>query len=212
MSDQSDWLSLGEAAALLGVHPTTLRHWADQGDLPSQRTPGGHRRFQRRVVEQWLTRPRAETGSGEAQLIMQAALGHARMQIGSGQLDGLPWYDRMNEDARQTHRAMGRRLLELLTRYLANDQSQNRTALLHEAQALGAEYARTSAGQELTLTESVQAFLLFRDLLVDSVIQLAEVLSLRTPADWGERLRQVNHITDELLLALIEEFPKNLSD
>src|SRR5512139_1247870 len=120
MSDQSDWISLGEAATLLGVHPTTLRHWADQGDVPSQRTPGGHRRFQRRVIEQWLATGAAETPPtpGEVQMMLRTAMGNARLQIGGGQLAGLPWYEALDEEARQAHRELGRRLLELLTRHL----------------------------------------------------------------------------------------------
>lgn len=40
-------LRLSEAAAVLGVHPDTLRRWADSGKVPSARTPGGERRFNR---------------------------------------------------------------------------------------------------------------------------------------------------------------------
>jgi len=206
MTDPAEWISLGEAATLLGVHPTTLRAWADQGEIPSQRTPGGHRRFQRGVVEQWLT-ARAQPSalsSTEVQLMIQSALGNARMQIGGGQLDGLPWYDRLDEQARQTQRELGRSLLELLTRYLA--ATDHKAALLHEVQRLGGEYARHTRSQGLTLSETVQGFLFFRDLLTDTVIQLAEILSLRTPSDWGSRLREVNHLTDELLLALIDGY------
>jgi excisionase family DNA binding protein len=39
------WLSLNEAAQQLGVHPVTLRRWADDGEIPVMVTPGGHRRF-----------------------------------------------------------------------------------------------------------------------------------------------------------------------
>jgi len=206
MTEPGDWISLGEAATLLGVHPTTLRTWADQGEIPSQRTPGGHRRFQRGVVEQWLTTRNqpANPSSSEAQFMIQSALGQARLQIGGGQLDGLPWYDRLDEQARQTHRGLGRNLLELLTRYLA--ETEHKATLLHEVQRLGGEYARHTRQQGLTLAETVQGFLFFRDLLTESVIQLAEILSLRTPSDWGARLREVNHMTDELLLALIEGY------
>jgi excisionase family DNA binding protein len=205
MADQSDWIGLGEAAAILGVHPTTLRHWADQGDLPSQRTPGGHRRFQRSVVEHWQTRTTQQSSApGEAQMMLRSALGHARLQIGAGQLTGQPWYEHLDEQARQAHRELGRSLLELLTRYLAGEEGQ--IALLREARTLGATYAKLSLQQGLTLSEMVQAFLFFRDLLIESVIQLAELLSLHTPLDWGNRLRQVNRLTDELFMSLIDEY------
>ena len=46
-----EWLSLRRASALIGVHPATLRSWADQGRVASQRTAGGHRRFRRSDLE-----------------------------------------------------------------------------------------------------------------------------------------------------------------
>ena len=47
----SELLSLTEAASLLGVHPATLRRWADQGDILVMVTPGGHRRFPRSEID-----------------------------------------------------------------------------------------------------------------------------------------------------------------
>ena len=44
-SNNETWLTLSEAAGLLDVHPTTLRRWANNGDIPVMVTPGGHRRF-----------------------------------------------------------------------------------------------------------------------------------------------------------------------
>ncbi len=206
MSEQSEWVSLGEAADILGVHPTTVRHWADNGDLPSQRTPGGHRRFRRRDLVQWASSREREIAPSEAQLMMQTALGRARLEVGDGQLHGLNWYDRFDEQTRRAHRALGRRLLEMLTGYLTDPAS--RSAMLGEIRKMGAEYARLSVSSHLGLSDSVRAFLFFRDLITDSVIQMAELLSLRTPHDWSDRLRQVNIITDELLLALIDEYER----
>ena len=50
-------LRLSEAAALLGVHPDTLRRWADAGQVPCTRTPGGERRFTRADVEAVYGKP-----------------------------------------------------------------------------------------------------------------------------------------------------------
>jgi excisionase family DNA binding protein len=46
-----EWLSLREAADMLGIHPATVRQWADRNELPSRRTSGGHRRFRRSDIE-----------------------------------------------------------------------------------------------------------------------------------------------------------------
>ncbi len=49
-----DWLRLAEAAALLGVSPSTLRRWGDTGKVACRRTPGGQRRFARPEIMRWL--------------------------------------------------------------------------------------------------------------------------------------------------------------
>ena len=50
----SQWLSLGPAAHLLGVSEVTLRHWADAGRVRSYRTVGSHRRFSREDLQALL--------------------------------------------------------------------------------------------------------------------------------------------------------------
>ncbi len=54
-------LTISQAAARLGVHPDTLRAWADKGLVPVIRTPTGYRRFVPEVIE----RVRAEMGLGK---------------------------------------------------------------------------------------------------------------------------------------------------
>ncbi|HEX5466162.1 MAG TPA: helix-turn-helix domain-containing protein [Candidatus Limnocylindrales bacterium] len=53
-SGVDEWLSLGPASRLLGVDPDTLRRWADAGQVEAFATPGGHRRFNRRSLEQLI--------------------------------------------------------------------------------------------------------------------------------------------------------------
>ncbi len=48
--NMDEWLSLSDAAKLLGVHPSTVRLWSDKGVLPTHRTSGGHRRYRRNEV------------------------------------------------------------------------------------------------------------------------------------------------------------------
>jgi excisionase family DNA binding protein len=51
----NDLISIGAAAKLLGMSVKTVRRWADDGDLPAERTPKGQRRFRRSDVEAAMT-------------------------------------------------------------------------------------------------------------------------------------------------------------
>ncbi len=50
-SEPGRLMTTQEAAKLLGVGPSSVKRWADDGRLPSIKTPGGHRRFRARDVE-----------------------------------------------------------------------------------------------------------------------------------------------------------------
>jgi excisionase family DNA binding protein len=54
--NEPDWLTLGQAAKFLGVAQSTIRKWSDQGRVPAFYTPGGHRRYRRHDLEQFLER------------------------------------------------------------------------------------------------------------------------------------------------------------
>ena len=42
---ETKWVNLSRACTILGVNESTVRRWADSGDIRCFRTPGGHRRF-----------------------------------------------------------------------------------------------------------------------------------------------------------------------
>lgn len=50
--DPEEFLSVNEAAQLLGVSATTVRNWASDGRLEELRTAGGHRRFRAAEVRE----------------------------------------------------------------------------------------------------------------------------------------------------------------
>ena len=54
--DDSEWLTLGQAARFLGVAQSTIRKWSDAGRVPAFYTPGGHRRYRRSDLETFLDR------------------------------------------------------------------------------------------------------------------------------------------------------------
>jgi excisionase family DNA binding protein len=76
MAPQPEWLTLGQAAKYLGVAQSTMRKWSDLGRVSAFYTPGGHRRYRRADLDQFLDRsgpgavPSQSSGSGPLVLIV----------------------------------------------------------------------------------------------------------------------------------------------
>jgi excisionase family DNA binding protein len=68
-SGEPDWLTLGRAAKYLGVAQSTIRKWSDQGRVPAFYTPGGHRRYRRGDLDNFLERS-GPSGGGPTVLIV----------------------------------------------------------------------------------------------------------------------------------------------
>jgi excisionase family DNA binding protein len=204
MSDQSDWLSLQEAAQLLGVHPATVRNWADEGKIFSRRTPGGHRRFRKADLMQFAN-AQGELQPLELQVILQNALGQTRMQVGDGTLSHEGWYARMSEPTRAELRQQGRRVLEGIRHYLASGAQDTQ---LTSAIKLGEEYARALRQDQMTLPQAVRGFFYFSDVVTNSILTWSEITP-RNPSDWATLLRQVNTYINAMLLSIIEYYEED---
>jgi len=207
--EKADWLSLGEASHLLGVHPATLRQWADQGKIPVFRTPGGHRRFAEADVRALLESKSKPVTRPGLQILVQSALGRTRLEVSGGRLEGELWYERFDEAAKEEHRQLGQRLLGLVVRYL--NEGQEQAAALQEGLKLGQEYGRRAFDRGLSLTEAVQAFLLFRDFLIESVVQMAGTASQPGVSNVIDTHRRVNSFANEVLLAMVETYEVGLN-
>lgn len=190
----SEWLSLRDAAKLMGVHPATLRTWADRGRIGSRRTEGGHRRFKRADLLAWIEMHRSNDAG--AQVLVQNALGRLRIEMERADTAWLAGYD---EETRHAHRALGRRLLNELARESAEP-------VRFTAEDIGREYAALSRRRSLSRVEAVQAFLFFRDTIVDSLVQMASVLEPIAAPGWPAVHRRFSAFLNEVLLALLRAY------
>ena len=198
-----EWLSLREAADLLGMHPATVRLWADRNEIPSRRTSGGHRRFRRTDIEARLRQEIEPRPSAAAQMLRQSVLGRVRFAFTDGTLNTLPWYQHFNTAARDAFRELGRRVLDLLLRALS--EGTDREALRLDAIQLGTAYGTITCQAKVPLADAVRAFLYFHTLFDETILQLAEIRGTREQdIPWVESLYQIQAITNEILPAMIE--------
>src|ERR1700675_632877 len=114
-----EWLSLSDAAKVLGVHPSTVRLWSDKGVLPTHKTQGGHRRYKRSEISLWAesSRRSSEIQSDE---MMNEVVRNVRIQISEGRLQAESWYQKLDENARAQYRLTGRSLFHGLMNYMAS--------------------------------------------------------------------------------------------
>jgi excisionase family DNA binding protein len=197
----ADWLSLHEAAELLGVHPGTVRIWSDKGLLPVYRTKGGHRRYKHSEVQLWAKTARGQPAIEPASVV-QAALRNMRLQISVGRLEAEPWYQKLDAEARTQYRDSAHTLFQGLMHYLAAGGDDG----VPEAHSIGYEYASRARRFGLGRMDAARAFLFFRDMLLQSMIQVYQEANVPSGQAWGEILHGVNAFTDLILLNLLETY------
>ena len=201
LTEEKEWLSLGQVAGLLGVHPSTIRLWSDQGRIPVHRTLGNHRRYIRSEVELWAQASR-KARKVEPENITWFALRRIRFQIDKGQLEAETWYQNLSEEAREQYRQSGRFLVQGLARYLSSKES----GMIAEAHSLGYEYASRGRRCDMDYVDAARAFLFFRNALLESIIAVFQEAGFPSGSDWSEMLNRAFAFTDQILLALLETY------
>jgi len=199
-----EWLSLSDAANLLGVHPSTVRLWSDKGVLPVHKTQGGHRRYKRGEILLWAeTNSKSREESLEPEGMMQEVVKNVRMQISEGHLEAEAWYQKLDDEARQQYRLSARSLFQGLMNYVVTKGEDAST----ETYAIGYEYASRARRYNLSYVDAVKAFLFFRNTLIDSVVRVYS--EAKVPAKRAaEMYTKMHTFTDEILISLLETYRK----
>jgi excisionase family DNA binding protein len=197
-----EWLSLSDAAKLLGVHPSTIRIWSDKGTIPVHKTQGGHRRYKRTEILLWAeSNSKSKEEAIEPEGMMQEVVKNVRMQISEGRLQEESWYQKLDEEARLQYRMSARSLFQGMMTYVAT----NGEGAESEAYAIGYEYASRARRYNLSYVDAAKAFLFFRDTLVESVIKVyteANVPSKKAT----EMYTKMHTFTDDILISLLDTY------
>ena len=199
-----EWLSLSDAAKLLGVHPSTVRLWSDKGVLPVHKTQGGHRRYKKGEILLWSqTNSRSGNEAIAPEGMMQEVVKNVRMHISEGRLEAETWYQKLDEDARVQYRMSARSLFQGLMNYVATNGEEAAT----EAYAIGYEYASRARRYQLSYVDAARAFMFFRDTLVESVIKVYSEANVPSKQA-TDMYTKIHTFTDEILISLLETYRK----
>lgn len=201
------WLSLKKAADQLGVHPTTLRRWADAGDVPVYVTPGGHRRFLEADIAALIEHQMQQLPDAPQKAWAQKALLTTQRRIQDA--SHVKWIEVFSEEERQRQRQIGQRLLGLIMQHISMPDADD--TLLIEAQDIATHYAQSCIAQGLSAAQALEIVIFFRDGIVESALQMPQV------ADYDDNsrlrlLRRLNQVFNLLQLTLINQYEQLLLD
>lgn len=194
-------LSITAAAKLLGVHPLTLRSWAEKGYVPHYRTPGGHRRFKRHELLAFVAQ--MNQGSPEDGLVQAArsAIRDAISTMPEDRPDLAVRRDAMHieSDQRDTIRAVGQKLLELTVEYAAGKSE----SVLENARDIGRTYGDFATRHGLSLSDTVATFNFFRDAIIETTFE-SKVQSGEIDTSNPKLYRRLNRFFNEVLLEMVQ--------
>lgn len=194
-SEGRRWLALGAASRVMDVNEATLRQWADHGLIKVFRTPGGHRRFFREDLHRILKGRSNAPTQDERQRWEDAVLKRIRRHLSNGSVADEPWFTSVDQGAKNRMRLFGRRLLSLLAQ--AALEKRRRPDLRAEAHALGKEYGLEMAARGLPLSEPVEAYIFFRNLVAQGTQR----------NDWPH----VAPLEDQVLLGITAAYEERVS-
>jgi len=204
----SRWLTLGQAARFLGVHPVTLRRWADGGEIPCLRTPGGHRRFLEEDLVAFLSGRRREASLPVSEEIAHGMFHQARWAVVEG-VTREPWYAAFDDADRAARRESGRRILGLAIQYAL--RTAGREPILEEGRRIGWEYGQDAARRGLSLVDTVRAFLFFREALIRSA-RPGLLTRGQYDAEDIHIHRSLRQFLDQVLFAALEAYERAMRD
>lgn len=191
------WLTLGQASKLLGVHPATLRQWSDEGKVSLFRTPGGHRRFARPEIERML-HVLPVRGPGLSAFVATETVQRTRQELDAahGQQS---WMQHLDVEQREQWRSAGRQAVALLASLINREPSEAQRAT---ALSVGQTYGSLLLRAGLNLPDAVMTFLFFRDAMLETIFALPTTTGLDRDATLSS-LHRINSLLHEMLRAMM---------
>lgn len=200
------WLTLKEASDFLGVHFTTLRTWADAGEVRVFRTPGGHRRFSLDDLRRFLDARDSHLPTVNSSSMMNAALVRVRSELLRSPREQVPWRDGFRDNADDERRLRGRQLFALALAFVLKPHQREKT--LVDGRQLGRTYGCEAALNGVSLAETGRAVQFFRGQLLQAV-RNQEGGDMLDADDVRIQL-SIDQFLDEVLYAVLDGYESTL--
>lgn len=196
---QEPLISISEASLMLGVSEAALRQWTDEGKIKAFVTPGGHRRYSKAELRRFISSHPKMLGIKDLVIELQETT-YIHRELARASLKTTPWYGKLSEQSREHLADLGRRILNLIIRYITEPSKREETMQL--IRDVGHNHGEMLAKLGLPLTDSVEAFILHRDPIMNAATHLLKKRGT-VAGRVVEAIPLVAHVMDEALVALV---------
>jgi excisionase family DNA binding protein len=199
---QRQWLTLKDASDFLGVHFTTLRSWADNGEIQVFRTPGGHRRFSVADLRRFLDERVGRLSTPDNDTVVNAVIQYVQQEMTRLPREEVRWHYPLDDQASSRRRQRGQQLFALALSFVLKPALRPR--LLEEGRKLGLEYGQEAHASRIALADAGRAVRFFRNQLIQAV--RAEGAPDLLDADDLRIQQQIDLFLDEVLYAVLSGY------
>jgi len=196
---QESLVSISEASHILGVSKATLWQWTDEGKIRAFITPGGHRRYSRAELKKITASSRKVLGIKDLVVELEDTV-QLHREIAKTHLSTTSWYNKLSQESQEHLADLSRHFLNLIIRYITELSKRGETPKL--AHDVDHSYGETLAKLGLPLTDSVEAFILHCDPIMNATTHLIKKRKAFT-GRVVESIPLVAHVMDETLVSLV---------
>ena len=199
---QRQWLTLKDDSDFLVVHFTTLRSWADNGEIQVFRTPGGHRRFSVADLRRFLDERVGRLSTPDNDTVVNAVIQYVQQEMTRLPREEVRWHYPLDDQASSRRRQRGQQLFALALSFVLKPALRPR--LLEEGRKLGLEYGQEAHASRIALADAGRAVRFFRNQLIQAV--RAEGAPDLLDADDLRIQQQIDLCLDEVLYAVLSGY------
>jgi len=197
--EHEESVGISEASRFLGVSEAALRQWTDEGKVKAFVTPGGHRRYFRNELKKFVSTHPRMLGVKDLVSELEETVEMHR-EIARKSLSSAAWYKKLTQESQDYFADLGHRLLGLIVKYISEPSKREETIRL--AQEVGHNMGETLATHGLPLADSVEAFLMHREPVINASTNLLKKREAFT-GRVVDAIPLAIHVIDEALVALV---------
>ncbi|MEE9528992.1 MAG: helix-turn-helix domain-containing protein [Dehalococcoidia bacterium] len=197
--DQESLVSISEASHILGVSEAALRQWTDEGKIKAFITPGGHRRYSKADLKKFMGSHQRALGIKDLVVELEDTV-QAHREISRTSLNTTLRYKQLSAESQEHFADLSRRFLNLIIRYVAEPSKREETIKL--ARDTGHSFGETLAKLGLPLTDSVEAFILHRNPIMNATTHLMRKKEAVT-GRVVDAIPLIAHVMDQALVSLV---------